>query len=58
MTTTTLELTTALPGEVAARLEALAAEDRDRALRLLGVAERCCGGDVSVLVAIVEAVTS
>lgn len=58
MTTATLAETTALPGEVAARLERLGQADRERALRLLEVAERCCGGDVSVLVAVVDAVTA
>ncbi|MBW3658394.1 MAG: hypothetical protein KY457_07125 [Actinobacteria bacterium] len=58
MTADTLATPTALPGEVAARLESLGQEDRERALRLLQVAERSCGGDVSVLVAVVDAVTS
>lgn len=58
MTASTLSGRPGLPGEVAERLEGLGTEDRERALRLLDVAERCCGGDVSVLVAIVEAVTA
>lgn len=59
MTISTFDPSTgpALPGEVVERLERLVEEDRERALRLMGVAQRCCGGDVSVLVAIVDAVT-
>lgn len=56
MTAATLASTPGLPGDVVDRLEALPQAERQRALRLLEVAERCCGGDVSVLVAIVEAV--
>lgn len=56
MMTATHDTTPALPEDVAARLEGLPHVERERALRLLEVAERCCGGDVSVLVAIVDAV--
>lgn len=58
MTAVTLATPTALPDELAARLEPLGQQDRERALRLLQVAERCCGGDVSVLAAVIDAVTS
>lgn len=54
MTALTLD-PTALPPEVATRLAELTPAERLRALRLLEVAERCCGGDVGVLLAIVEA---
>ncbi|MBW3620861.1 MAG: hypothetical protein KY461_11495 [Actinobacteria bacterium] len=58
MTSLTLDPTANYPREVAARLDELGRADRERALRLLEVADRCCGGDVSVLVAIVEAVSA
>lgn len=58
MTTLTLDATSNYPREVAARLDQLGCADRERALRLLEVADRCCGGDVSLLMAIVEAVSA
>jgi hypothetical protein len=44
-----------LPAELSARLDELDPQLRHRALRLLGVAERCCAGDVEVLHAVLDA---
>jgi hypothetical protein len=43
------------PAELSARLDELDPQLRHRALRLLGVAERCCAGDVEVHHAVLDA---